>query len=473
LSSRRERLGDSYRDALTPDKPAGRDVSVAYPPDPLDEREVAPPVATPHRVKQVPGAGEETMKRNTIEVLLFRALSTPLAFLLIVVQSHFLHASGRGTIVLTVLTVTVFSRLLGDLGTATTNEIREGEEDVGHLTAGALRLGLGLGLACSVVVIAVGTAASDVGLDLAIIAALALVPSVVTRTLSGVLLGLARIRLWNYLQVTPAVVSITGFFVLVVGLDLGVRGAIVAWTLGHATAALIGVISTGPLWWPWLLKRRPRGSARELLRLALAMGAANVITLASYRIELFILDRFEPRDEVGIYSIAVAVAESLWLVTTAFATAVWAPALHESEERATLLIARSALKALLFIGAVAVVAALLIPLLVPLIFRREEFTDAVGPALLLLPGVVLYGPVAILTVYLSARRGRAVLALAGPVVSLVVTTALAFALIPGEGTKGAALASSAGYVVSALVAWIVFIRVAGMGWLGRLRVAQA
>jgi Na+-driven multidrug efflux pump len=76
-------------------------------------------------------------------------------------------------------------------------------------------------------------------------------------------------------------------------------------------------------------------------------------------------------------------------------------------------------------------------------------------------------------VYLSARRGRAVLALAGPAVSLVVTTALAFALIPDQGPKGAALASSAGYVVSALVAWIVFIRVAGMGWLGRLRVAQA
>jgi O-antigen/teichoic acid export membrane protein len=442
-----------------------------YPPDPLDEREVAPPVATTHRVKHIPGAGDETMKRNTLEVLIFRALSTPLAFLLIVVQSHYLHASGRGTIVLTVLTVTVFSRLLGDLGTATTNEIREGDEDVGHLTASALRLGLGLGIACSVIVIAVGRLASDVGLDLAIIAALALVPSIVTRTLSGVLLGLARVRLWNYLQVTPAVVSLTAFFVFVVLLDLGVRGAIMAWTLGHVTAATIGVIMTGRLWRPWLTKRRPRGSGRALLRLALAMGAANVITLASYRIELFILDHYEPRKEVGIYSIAVAVAESLWLVTTAFATAVWAPAIHESEERATLLIARSALKALLFIGAAAVAAALLIPFVVPLVFRREEFTEAVDPALLLLPGIVLYGPVAILTVYLSARRGQAVLALMGPVVSLIVTTALAFALIPSQGTHGAAIASSAGYVVSALVAWIVFIRVAGLRWLGQIRVA--
>lgn len=471
MSSRRERLGGAFRDALTPDKPAGRDVGVAYPPDPLDEREVAPPVATPHRVERIPGAGEETMKRNTLEVLLFRGLSTPLAFLLIVVQSHYLHASGRGTIVLTVLTVTVFSRLLGDLGTATTNEIREGDEDVGDLTAGALRLGVGLGVLCSVIVVIVGTTASDVGLDLAVIASLALVPSILTRTLSGVLLGLARVRLWNYLQVTPALVSFTGFFVLVVLFDLGVRGAIIAWTLGHVTAATIGVFATAPLWWRWLTTRRPRGSGRALLRLALAMGAANVITLASYRVELFILDHYEARDEVGVYSIAVAVAESLWLVTTAYATAVWAPAIHESEERATLLIARSALKALVLIGAAAGAAALLIPFVVPLVFRDDNFTDAVDPALLLLPGIVLYGPVAILTVYLSARRGRGVLALTGPLVSFVVTSVLAIALIPDHGTHGAALASSAGYVVSALVAWFVFIRVAGLRWLGRLRMA--
>jgi O-antigen/teichoic acid export membrane protein len=462
-------VGGAGRDALTPKKPAGATASHAYPPDPMDETEVAPPTASPRRVKSVPGA--QAIKRNTLEVLVFRALSTPLSFLLVVLQSHLLHASGRGTIVLAILTVTLFSRVLGDLGTAATNAIGEGDADVGEVTAQSLRVSLAFGIAASVVVVAVGRLASDIGLDLAIIAALALAPSIVTRTLSGILLGLARVRLWNYLQATPPVVQIAAFIVLVYQpLHLGLRGAIIAYTLGHAAAATIGIVATAPIWWRWLMTRRPRGSGRELLSLALAMGVANVVTLLSYRIELFILNQKVSKVEVGIYTNSVTVAESLWLVTTAFATAVWAPAIHESEERASALIVRSALKALLFITAAAGAVAVLVPFVVPRLFG-DEFSDSVGPTLLLVPGIVLYGPVAILTIYLSVRKERAILAMTGPVVSLVLTALLAFLLIPHHGANGAAIASSIGYVVSALVVWGIFVYVAGLRWHGRSRVA--
>ena len=80
------------------------------------------------------------------------------------------------------------------------------------------------------------------------------------------------------------------------------------------------------------------------------------------------------------------------------------------------------------------------------------------PLAVLLPGVVAYAPVTVLVVYLSVRRGRPRLSLAVSVVAMVVTTVAAVALIPPFGTTGAALASSAGYAVGGVLAWILFLR---------------
>src|SRR6266404_6924719 len=62
--------------------------------------------------------------RNTLYVLLFRGLSTPLGLLLVVLQGRFLAPSGRGTFVLSVLTVSIFSRLLSQLGVAVAHRMR-------------------------------------------------------------------------------------------------------------------------------------------------------------------------------------------------------------------------------------------------------------------------------------------------------------------------------------------------------------
>ena len=458
---KRQPLRKAIVDALIPDFLEDRDEEVVYPPDPLDERDHMPPVATAHTVKRIPGAD---VKKNTLEVLLFRGLATPMTFLIAVLQSRVLEASGRGAFVLTVLTVTIFSRFLGDLGTATTNQISAAVEELGAATAGALRLSVAFGLVCSLVIATVGSRAGDIGTELAIFAAIALTPSLITRTLSGVLLGTANIRLWNWLQVLPTVVGFVGFLVLCVVFHYGVRGAVIAWTLGHITTAVVGLTATHRIWVAWLMKRRPRGRALALIRLAVTIGAANVIVLLNYRVELFILRHYRDTDEVGIYANAVTVAESLWLVTTALATAVLAPTIHETEERAAALVARSAAKALVYISAPALVLFLLAPWLLPLIFG-DEFEDSAAPARVLVPGIVLYGPVAILTIYISVRKGRALLTVIGPIVSLAVTVALALALIPDHGADGAALATTAGYVVSALVVWAIFVRLAPLGWL--------
>src|SRR5439155_13226725 len=106
--------------------------------------DAAPPV-TPNlvRSKEIPGA--RNVGRNTVETLLFRGISTPVAFALVVIQSRFLDPAGRGRFILVVLTVTILARLFGQLGVAVTS-LGHGEPDralVWRALGWTMALGLG------------------------------------------------------------------------------------------------------------------------------------------------------------------------------------------------------------------------------------------------------------------------------------------------------------------------------------------
>jgi O-antigen/teichoic acid export membrane protein len=434
----------------------GRQALPAVKGDAADD--LAPPVQPNLPRRRVPGARE--VARNTVEILVFRGLSTPLALGLVVLQGRFLEPSGRGAYVVAVLGITIFSRLLGQLGVAVTNRLGEEGADLQPLVRRAFALGVLAGAAAMPLIAVGGSELGGIDFDVALIAALALVPNVLWQSTSGVLLGLARIRLWNYVQLGSPVLTLVGMLVLVVWLDAGVRGAVGAWALANAATAVFALAAARDVWLPPDLPPLADRSARLLARLALAMGAVHVVNLVSYRIELFILEHYEGLAEVGIYSIAMQAAEAMWLVAAALAGAITAPAVHETERAATRLVARAALRAFLFTGAVAVVVGLVGPLAIPLALG-DAFDDAAGPLLLLLPGIVAYAPVTVLVVYLSVRRGRPRLSLAVSIVGALVTLALALVLIPSLGTEGAALASTLGYVAGAALAWLFFARLAG------------
>lgn len=417
--------------------------------------DASPPVA-PNLVRPAEIPGARRVGRNTLEILLFRGLSTPLALGLVVLQSRFLEPSGRGAYVLAVLSVTILSRLLGQLGVAVTNRLPD-EADPRPLVQRALTLGVLGGLAGLVLVTVFGALATEIGAQLAFLAALALVPNVLWQTISGVLLGVARIRLWNYVQLGSPILTAAGMLVLVVGLDGGVRAAVGAWTLANLVTAGFALAATRDLWLPAARPRPLDPSSRLLVRLALTMGAVQVINLVSYRIELLVLERYDGLAGVGVYSIAMQAAEGLWLIAAAVANAIMAPAVHETDRRAAGLVARAALRGLALTAAVAVALGAAAPFVIPVVLG-EEFDGAVRPLLLLLPGAVVYAPVAILIVYLSVRRGRPRLSLVVALVAMVLTLAGALVLIPSYGEAGAAAASTIGYAAGALLAWAFFLR---------------
>jgi O-antigen/teichoic acid export membrane protein len=421
--------------------------------------EAAPPV-TPNlvRPKEIPGA--RNVGKNTLETLLFRGVSTPVAFALVVIQSRFLDPSGRGRFVLVVLTVTILARLLGQFGVAVTSLSRKGE--LHPLVRRGLAWTLVLGLAGVGLILVGGALIDSFGLRLAAIAAPALVPNILNACLSGVLLGSARIRLWNYIQVLPPLLTLGGMLVVIVGLGGRVDAAVAVWTLSYFVTSAFALVATRDLWLP--LRHAPLfdGPARAIVRLGCGMGIVQIVNLIGYRVELFVLDHFKGLASVGIYSIGMQAAEAIWLIPAAMASAITAPVVHDTSEGAGRLIRQACAKSLLYTSAVAVAVGVAAPFVIPPLFG-DDFRGAARPLALLLPGVVAYAPVTILVVYLSIRRARPRLSLFVSIVGLVVTTGMSFVFIPPYGASGAAVASAIGYAAGAVAAWVCFVRLARTG----------
>jgi O-antigen/teichoic acid export membrane protein len=415
--------------------------------------DMAPP-ASPNMVRAPEAKG---IRENFVETLIFKGLASPLALVLVVLQSRYLHTSGRGSYVLVILSVTILTRLLGQLGYAVTNRAQKQDAQLRPLVQASFAIGIVLGLLGTGAIIAWGAASADIGLKVSAIAAAALIPQVVWQGVCGVLLGLNRVRMWNVIQTLPPVLSLVGVLVLVVGLKEGVTGAVLAWTLSHFLTALFALVATRFVWVPMPWRKMLDLFNLPLAELALTMGAVQVVNLIAYRAELLVLNHYRNVNEVGVYSISVQTAEMMWLIAGSLATAMTAPCLHESEDEAAKLVRKSAAKTLVYTTVVAVVVGAFVPYAFgPLL--GSSFDGASTPLRLLLPGVTIYAPVTIFVVYLSVRHGRPHLSLAVSVLGLVGTVIAALILIPRYGASGAALSSTIGYAVGAALAWVFFER---------------
>ena len=336
---------------------------------------------------------------------------------------------------------------------------RQEHSDLRGLVLRAFAIALVAGGVGTALIAVWGSLTAGLGFRLGVLAACSLVPNVIWQTISGVLLGVGRIRLWNVIQLLSPVLTLIGMIAFVVVGHLGVGGAIGAWVAANVLTALFALVTTRDLWLPPDVPPIDDALSRAIARIALVMGAVQVVNLVSYRAELFILGHYRGATGVGVYSIAMQSVESIWLIAGAMATSVTADAMRDDDGHAARLVAKTAGKGLLYTAIAAAPVAAAAPFVIPFIFG-DAFKKAALPLALLMPGAVIYAPVSILVVYLSVRRGRPGLSLAVSVVAMVLTAAFAIALVPWLGGSGAAVASSAGYAGGAVLSWLFFARLA-------------
>lgn len=320
-----------------------------------------------------------------------------------------------------------------------------------RLSANAVVLGLGLGGCASAVVLVSGLLTGYPELSAPLVLALAVVPgTLVVLYLNGLLVLQGWTKLLNRSGLLAGVVQVVllSSFAL---LDRLTVGWVVAIWAGTSLLPLCVSI-------PSLRPRRADlslATARRQLATGVRYHGGLAAMYLLLRADVLILTALTDEHDVGLYAVAVSLAELTNVATDAVATAVVQHQASGSLEDAALLTAR-------VVGASVVLAALAVvvlgsvgPFLIPFLYGTE-FAAAVPALLALGPGVMALAA--------SRSSGGFLIRLDRPWVvtglaagALAVNVALNLVLIPPLGIVGAGLASSVAYALlaSSHVRWLL------------------
>jgi O-antigen/teichoic acid export membrane protein len=379
--------------------------------------------------------------------------------------------SGRFALLSTLAGLTAMVVSLG-LTAGITYEISRRRWSVRHAFGTSYIAALALGLAGLLGGLAVFALTQDsifhgMGFDLAALALLSVAPVLAYQFADAIMLARERYEAYAGLELahSAALLLVGGVLVFPFGLAGAVAGLPAAGVAGTAVGAV-------------LLAREGRRdtvvdqgeSLTRAARFGVQSWGANLLQQVNYRFDIIILGGFAATADVGVYSVALTLTGVAWVLPQALQTVLFprAASLDESARLGDVTAAESdaalakAIRhgVLLTIPAALLISAVLL-IGVPILYG-SDFSDATALGFVLLPGVLLLGIGKILSSAI-AGRGYPRYALHISAMSMPLTLALYFTLIPLLGAWGAAIASSISYGFSAVLALVYFRRVTRIG----------
>jgi O-antigen/teichoic acid export membrane protein len=428
----------------------------AEPSDPSGEPSVTPGAMRP-------------MASGAVMSALSRALVTLASAATTILVAHVLGPSGFGAYVVaqTLLIVLMVVATLGvDHGIL--YYVSSGRWSPGSAFRGSQRLAL----VCGVTGAAAGVLARILvpqafhGLSLAIAVVAAAALPFALSWFYGSYVALATGRYEGYV-LPPALQSLLALC-LVSGLAIvdGVPGAVLGFVLAHVITAFVRYVASRRAFAPEPgATETDRGQLHRAVGFGIKGYASNSLQVINYRLDLFILNASAIGVAVGHYALAASVTSVMWLLPQALSDVLFPRVAALSErsgehsEMLRLAEAKSLRHTVLTTVLVAIVCTLALVFLVVPIYGAA-FRPSIVLGLILLPGVALLAIANPLSAVIVAR-GHPGLILKGALVVTPLTVALYALLIPPLHAVGAALASSASYAATFILAALFYRRVTG------------
>lgn len=272
--------------------------------------------------------------------------------------------------------------------------------------------------------------------------------SLLNTTIGAVLLGFKRFNALNWMSLLNAGLSALGMLVLFVLPDQAVGPdrfpavlvvstitvvlVSVAWCVLYAVH--VGIVPRPLLAWKTLW---------PVISFSLVGHLSNLINLINYRFDVWVVDRYQGVAELGLYAVAVGVAQLLFNIPEPFSRVVQPYLFGQVKDE---MLARFKSVSRINFTTLLVLAtglATVAPWLIPALFG-EQFSASIPSLWFLLPGIVLSGTAKLLA-QLVIQGGLQRFNLYGTACAAIFTIILDLLLIPRWGIQGAAIATSISY----------------------------
>jgi O-antigen/teichoic acid export membrane protein len=364
----------------------------------------------------------------------------------VLIVSRSLGPSGRGDVAFLMAVSYLASQLASfSVDQAVTNIAGQSPHQRRAAAGNAVVLSLVLGglaiAVLGVLLIAFPALGPRVHVGLRVLALAAIPPLILSTYLNGMVFADFGVRVANVSIVIPPVVNVLANGTFATAGALSVASAFSVWVAGQLVALLLLV---------WYLERRLAGFGRPsktLARQMLAFGAkaygGRVFFVGNLRLDQWLVGALAGSRQLGLYSVAVAWSEGLFILPRAL-MAAQRPYLIRSSPRDAGAESTRILRLSVLLTVPAVLAVIgLAPFLCETIFGAQ-FRGAINPLRILALGAFGMAAGKIIGSALIAQN-RPLLDLLATAVAFVATVVLDVLLIPHHGGLGAAIASSAAY----------------------------
>ncbi|MEV1146730.1 O-antigen ligase family protein, partial [Micromonospora sp. NPDC049799] len=373
-----------------------------------------------------------------------------------VLSARALGPHDRGLLAVAITCSAVFSTLCA-VGLDTANLRLAGRSTAAHrhTVRASLRYAVTLGSGVAALWAVAGLTVAEpvrLGLDpLTFGIATALCPVVLLSALLGATeIGRGRAPAYNLVVVASLVTYLAGLAALVATGRTTPATVMAVYAAGQVVglaALLVRSRSAGPVDGEPLTNVEYRSSARRAY-------LPNLAQFGMIRTQVPVIQLLVGASAVGVYSVALALAEVLLIIPIAVSLILVPTVANGAASWRS--VARLGGGTLLLTAVGAGVLALAGPHVVPLLFGHE-FDPAVPVLWALLPGVAIFSLARVAQSYLTAVD-RPVAIAAAAVAALAVGLGSMAVLVPRMGAVGAGLASSAGYLVYAVAIAPAFLR---------------
>ena len=190
---------------------------------------------------------------------------------------------------------------------------------------------------------------------------------------------------------------------------------------------------------------------KRMLAYGIKAQIGNLVQLMNYRVNIFIINYFLAINQVGIYSNAVALGETLWQISGSIATVVFPMTTgSKNKEELKYFINKVTRISFTLIIIFSIILALISDKVIYILFGKE-FMEASKALMFLLPGISIFSISNILSNYM-AGVAKIQYNIYSSMISFAFTMVFNLILVPRIGISGAAIATSLSYIVFTICA---------------------
>jgi O-antigen/teichoic acid export membrane protein len=269
----------------------------------------------------------------------------------------------------------------------------------------------------------------------------------------GIFIGNEDFKRSNLQVWLPLFYDLIGILIFVALLKWSVSGALLALFLANM---LVSAMSLRYLSKSFKIKIKwDQEVISSLVKIGIVYAIAVVIMQLNYRVDILLLQELSTMREVGYYSLGVAISDKLWQLPSAIGLVVMSRSANvEDTNRLDRDIAKLVRISFLIVLLSAIVLWVVIPYLLPL-FYGQKFAPSIGVVRLMLPGIIMFVIVRILSGrFAGSGQPKLLIGLFVPVLLLNIILNLFW--IPSYGSLGAAMATNVSYSVGAIGILILF-----------------